>query len=165
MNLISMRNTTDKKGIAVVEVLVGVSIAAVVLVAASFAIVTFINTSHKISIQTQALYLAEEGIELVHFVRDNDWTNISTLTTGTTYYLEITPTTVDIGSTPETVGNFSRSLSLENAYRDNTTDSIVANGSPGSSEDTDTKYVTVTISGGGLSSDISIVNVLTNMNP
>jgi type II secretory pathway pseudopilin PulG len=160
-----MEKQRNKKGIAAVEMLVGISIAAVVLIAASFSIVTFVNTSHNISIQTQALYLAEEGIELVRYVRDNDWTDISSLTTGATYYIETTVSTIDIGSTPETVGYFTRSVSFENAYRDNTSDDIVASGSPGSYEDTDTKIVTVTVGGGGLSSDVALISILTNINP
>ena len=90
---------THKKlflGVSSIEILIGVSIAATILISASFAIVTFINTSHTISEKTQALYLAEEGIELARYIRDNDWVDISGLTTGNTYYFELTTSSIDI---------------------------------------------------------------------
>lgn len=158
---------THKKlflGVSSIEILIGVSIAATILISASFAIVTFINTSHTISEKTQALYLAEEGIELARYIRDNDWTDISGLTMGNTYYFELTTSSVDIGSTPETIGNFSRSVTFENVYRHTSTDEILASTSPSVAEDVNTKYITVTITGGSLSDSVSITSILTDIN-
>lgn len=152
-----------KRGVTALEVLVGVSIAAMILIAASFSIVTFINTSHAISEKTQALYLAEDGLELVRYVRDNDWANISSLTVENEYYLETTASTVDIGTNPEIVGDFSRAVVFENVYRHGSTHTIVASTTAGSIEDIETKYVTVTISGGDLTQDLSLTSILANI--
>ena len=58
------------RGMGLLEVVVSVSIVAVVLVFFSNTFVQFINTGKQVTEKTQALYLAEEGLELMRFVRD-----------------------------------------------------------------------------------------------
>jgi type II secretory pathway pseudopilin PulG len=155
-----MKNISKEKGITAIEALVGVSIAALILVVSTFTIVQFINTSHTVADKTQALYLAEEGQELLRFVRDNDWTNISSLSLGTDYYLEIKSADITTTTTPETIGKYSRSFTLENVER-NGDDDIVSSGT----EDNDSKYVTVTVEWGSPTQSVTLESILTNINP
>ena len=82
------------RGMGLLEVVVSVSIVTVVLIFFSNTFVQFINTGKQVSEKTQALYLAEEGLELMRFVRDNNWADISALTPGTSYALLLAPTAV-----------------------------------------------------------------------
>lgn len=154
-----------KRGVTAVEVLVGASIAGVILVMASYAISKFINASSALSEKTQAVYLAEDGIELLRYIRDNDWANIGNLTAGTTYYLAPTATGVHVSGTPESIGSFNRSFVVEQVRRDNSSDDIVPSGAGGSSVDTDTRFITVTIAWGNPAQSISLTSLLANQNP
>lgn len=154
----------SQKGITAVEILIAVSIAAVVLVTASYSIFNFVNSAREVAEKTQALYLAEDGLELTRYVRDNAWTNISTLSLNTPYYLDATSSYVHITTSPETVGNFSRSIAFQNVYR-NSTDDIVASTTSGSVADDKSKYVTVTVTWGSPTKTVSLSGVLANLNP
>jgi competence protein ComGC len=154
-----------RRGVTAVEMLVGVSIAALILIAASTTISTFANTAHNIVTKTQALYLTEDGLELVRFVRDNDWADINSLTEGDTYYIDVDASSVEVGSTPETVGEFTRSVVFENVYRHSSTDDVVASTSPSSVEDTNSKYVTVTVSWGSPVESVSLPSILADITP
>lgn len=154
----------SQKGITAVEILIAVSIAAVVLVTASYSIFNFVNSAREVAEKTQALYLAEDGLELTRYVRDNAWTNISTLSLNTPYYLNATSSYVHITTSPETVGNFSRSIAFQNVYR-NSTDDIVASTTSGSVADDKSKYVTVTVTWGSPTKTVSLSGVLANLNP
>lgn len=133
---------THTRGISSVEMLVGISIAALILLFVTHAITRFVNVGQETAEKTKALYLAEEGLELVRFVRDESWSNISTLTDGTTYYLDVSSTTVAISGTPEVIdGYYERSFVVDAVERDGN-DDIVTSGTA----DPQSKYVTVTVS-------------------
>lgn len=153
------------RGVTAVEILVGASIAGVILVMASYTISHFISASFALSEKTQAVYLAEEGLEMVRYIRDNQWSTIGNLTVGTPYYLIPTGTGVTIGGTSETIGAFNRSFVVDRVYRDNTSQDIVASGSSGSSSDADTRSVTVTVTWGNPTESVSLTSILTNQNP
>lgn len=155
----------SQKGITAVEILIAVSIAAVVLITASYSIFNFVNSAREVAEKTQALYLAEDGLELIRYVRDNAWTNISTLSLNTPYYLDATSSYVHITTSPETVGDFSRSIAFQNVYRDSTTDDIVASTTSGSVADNNSKYVTVTVTWGSPTKTVSLSSILVNLNP
>ncbi len=59
------------KGVTSVEMVVGVSIAGLILLFSMYTIHNLINTTRDITLKTNALYLAEDGLELLRFVRDN----------------------------------------------------------------------------------------------
>jgi hypothetical protein len=122
--------------------------------------VRFINSSHEVADETQALYLAEEGQELVRFIRDNDWTNISSLSIGVDYYLDIQTSDITTTATPEVIGRFTRSFSLEDVERDSD-DDIVSSGSV----DSGSRYVTVSVEWGTPVRTVSLTSILTNINP
>jgi type II secretory pathway pseudopilin PulG len=153
------------RGITSIEVVIGVSIAGIVLVYAMYAITQFINSARDVGIRTQALYLAEDGLELVRYMRDKNWTTFSTIPLNTTRYLTITSTDILPTTTTETIGNFTRSFQVSNVYRNTTTDDIVASTTGGSAADTESKYVTMTVSWGTAGETLSLSTILVNLNP
>lgn len=136
------------KGITIIEVAFGVSIAGIIIVYVFGAVNLFINSAHEVTKQTQALYFAEDGLELLRYVRDGNWATLSGIPLNTTRYLAVASSTVSVSTTPEVFGDFSRSFTVNNVYRDSSTDDIVASTTGGSVADTNSKYVTMTVSWG-----------------
>ncbi len=152
------------RGVSAVEVAIGVSIAALVLVYAMTTIALFINAGRTTSERTKAIYLAEDGFELLRYVRDGSWTSISTLSSNTTYYLSVTPTGVYVVTTPQTIDGFTRSFRISNVYR-NSADDIVASTTSGSSADTSSKYIVMTVTGGVSTTTVAMTTILTEIDP
>src|SRR3989344_1744694 len=73
-------------GFMMVEVLIVSSIITVSILAAMAVSQKSIFVSRQAFHASQAAFLLEEGAEAVRILRDNAWTNISSLTAGTTYY-------------------------------------------------------------------------------
>lgn len=158
------RTNSKQRGIAAVEMLVGIGIVALILVFTTHAIMRFINTGNDIAEKTQALYLAEEALEVVRFLRDDNWDTISDLTNDTAHYLDIDSGAISITGTPEIIEGFKRSFYISDVYRDNN-DSIVASTTVGSSADTSSKYVTAVISWGTPTSTVSLTTILGDIAP
>lgn len=159
-----MRYTQRVRGVTSIEVAFGVSIVAVILVFAMYAIADFINGARDVTEKTQALYLAEEGLELIRFARDEDWADISAIPLNTTRYIAAS-SIITATTTPEVIGEFTRSFTVQNVYRDNSTDDIVASTTGGSSADADSKYVTVAVSWGTPTSTVSLTSILADISP
>lgn len=68
-----------KRGVGVVEVLVGSAILVLVLFAFVSSLSLYSEASRDALKHTQALFLAEEGLELARAIRDEDWNNIKNL--------------------------------------------------------------------------------------
>jgi len=126
----------------VIEVLIAASIITVAILAASAVAQKSIYVAHQAFHTTQATFLLEEGAEAVRITRDNAWSNISSLTLATDYYPTFTGGTWTLSATPNTVGNFTRTVSLAAVNRDATTHDISSSGT----NDPSTKLVTVTVS-------------------
>ncbi len=129
-----------------VEVLVAASIITASVLAAMAVAQKSIYVSSQAFRQTQASFLLEEGAEAVRIARDNAWSNISSLTAGTTYYPKFSSGTWVLSSTTSSdgvIGIFTRSISITAVNRDNTTKDIVTSGG---ALDSRTKLVTVTVS-------------------
>ena len=78
----------------------------------------------------------------MRIVRDNDWDNISGLTNGTNYYPTFSGGTWTLSVTPNTVGIFTRIVTISSVNRDNATKDIASVGT----DDPNTKLFTVTVS-------------------
>lgn len=131
-----------KKGFMTIEILVAASIITVSILAAMAVAQKSIYVSRQAFHATQAAFLLEEGAEIVRILRDNAWSNISSLTAGTNYYPAFSGGTWTLSPTANTVGIFTRTVVLTGVNRDNTTKDI---GSAGT-DDPGTKLVTVTVS-------------------
>ncbi len=125
-----------------VEIIIVVSIILVsVLITMSVAQKSIVVSRQALHI-SQAAFLLEEGAEAIRIVRDNAWSNISNLTVSTNYYPTLSGNTWILSSTPNTVGIFTRTVSVANVNRDASTGDISSSGT----NDAGTKLVTVTVS-------------------
>lgn len=149
----------DSRGITVVEALVGLTILSIALVFISYTITLVLNSSGIVMERTQALYLADEGHELLRHLRDENWTEISSRTNGSTYYFAVATSSIDISTTPEVIdGTFTRSVIFSEVRRNSSTDDLVTSGG---SVDAGSRLVTVTVSWGTQS--VSLESLLTNL--
>ncbi len=157
--------TARIRGFTAVEVLVGVALASVILIFAANTVALFINAGRVVSEKTKALYLAEDGLELMRFVRDESWNTISVLPVGSTRYLGVTSSLITTTTTPEVIDGFRRSFSVQNVYRDATTNDIVASTTGGSVADTSSKYITMSVAWGTPTTTISMTSILADIAP
>lgn len=148
-------------GVTLVEVLVGISIVVMMLVAIGLAVNNYVAARTALLSDTKAAYLAEEGYEIVRALRDNNWATMSGLTTGTTYYLSVATSTIAVTNTPEVIdGEYLRSFVVYDAYR-NGSDDITSSTTVGASADTDMKEVHVSV--GGPSGTSTFTGLLGNL--
>jgi type II secretory pathway pseudopilin PulG len=159
------RKKGSQKGITSIEIVIGVSIAALVLIFTTNTIVLFVNANRTVSEKTKALYLIEDGLELVRYLRDGSWSTLSSLSANTTYYVSVAPTSIGITTVPQVVDGYTRSFRISNVYRNSTTDDIVASTTGGSVADTSSKYITMTTAWGTPTSTLSVTSILTEIDP
>lgn len=135
-----IRALLKRSGFGLVEVVVGVSLLTLVLVYTFSASATFLSAGRLETERTQALYLTEETLESVRFVRDTNWTSFQALPLNTNLYIaragSITATTA-----PQTVGVFTPVFRLYAVNRDASTKDIVTSGG---AVDTGTRFITAT---------------------
>jgi len=125
-----------------IEVLVVISILTLSMLASMAVAQKSIFVSRQAVHMSQASFLLEEGAEAVRILRDNAWSNILGLTVGANYYPLYSGGTWTLSSTPGIVGIFTRTVSISNVNRDNTSQDIAAAGT----NDPGTKLVVVTVS-------------------
>ncbi len=152
-------------GFTAVEIVVGVSLLSLIVVMSLLSVGQFLKTGRLLTEKTAAIFLAEEGLELVRFVRDNNWTNLSARTLNTPHYLSIGSPTIVYTNTPEIIGGFTRSFMVQNVFREPITGDIVASTTPGAVADSDSKYVTVQVMWGNPTTTVSLTSILANLNP
>lgn len=154
-----MRNR--EKGVALVEVLVGVTIIAVMTIAVGLSITTYLNARASLLTDLTAVYLAEEGYELVRALRNDNWTSFEALSIDTPLYLDIATTTISVGSSPESIdGVYTRQFTLRDVYR-NGSDDITASTTSGASVDSDMREVVVEV--GGPNGTTSFTGIVSNI--
>ena len=120
-----MKTPTYTKGVSVVEVMIGLFIFSLILIFIFHTFSLFFAAQRKALETTQALYLAEEGTELLKYIRDASWTQITNVTPGTTRYLAVATGTIAISATPEVINSqFTRSFILRRAYRNSSNDLV-----------------------------------------
>ena len=131
-----------RKGFGIVEAIIASAIISVVLVA----IISAYQNLSRLSLQNteniQAAFLLEEGGEIVRIMRDNNWSNISSLTNGTTYYATWNGTTWVSTTTPNEIDVFTRTFVFSNATRDMNFNLSQTEGT----EDPNSRLVTVSVS-------------------
>ena len=136
-----MKKNTTIKGFMTVEIIVAISIIVVSVLAAMTVTQKSIYVSRQALHVSQASFLLEEGAEAVRIIRDNAWSNISSLNVGTNYYPAFSSSWT-LSTAPSTVGIFTRTVTVASVNRDATTGDISVSGT----NDTGTKLITVTIS-------------------
>lgn len=162
----SVRSGNRRLGITAIETIVGVTLIAVVLLFTINAVTQFLSFGRQQVDRTQALYLAEQTLESVRFVRDSGWSNISGLSNGTTYYVAIGTSTIRATTTPQTLNGLTPYFKLSSVYRTNADNDIVASTSGVSkSVDANTRLVEATVAYGTSSSTVTLSEYLTNLLP
>lgn len=126
----------------VVETMIAVSIITVSILAMMAVTERSVYVERQSFYTTQASFLLEEGAEAVRILRDNGWSNISSLIVGTNYYPTFSSGTWTLSSTQSTIGIFTRTVKIANVNRDDATGDISSIGT----NDIGTKLVTVTVS-------------------
>jgi len=158
-----MKKIPQNKGLALVEIVIASSIMLMVVLATSLAYNAYLQyalLNHK---SVQAGYLAEEGVEVVSFFRDQGFTShIANLSPGTTYYFYFNSSLWLSTTTPQYIdGQFLRSFVVENVARDSS-DDIAASGT----NDPNTKKVTVSTAylSGHATTTQTLSTYITNIN-
>jgi prepilin-type N-terminal cleavage/methylation domain-containing protein len=141
-----MQTFNKEKGFTIIEVLIGSAIILIGILALITAYTTYVQYALSNEKNTQMVYLQEEAIETMGFLRDSGWTkNIKNLSTTTTYYLIWSSNSWATTTTMQYVDStFLRQITLSDVFRDSN-DKIANSGT----YDSDTKKITVTVSYGG----------------
>lgn len=137
-----MKKVFKNKGFMLVEILLATSIVAVSVLTATTVAERSIYVSRQAFHASQAAFLLEEGAEAVRILRDNAWSNISSLSVVTTYYPTFSGGTWTLSATSNSVGIFTRTVTVASVKRDNTTKDISAVGT----DDSGTKLITISVS-------------------
>ncbi len=157
MKLISNK---DQAGVSLVEVMIAIAIIAIMIVVVGYSVLTYVDARTQLLDDTKGLYLAEEGVELLRALRDEDWNTIDVLTLGDTYGFTVSTTTIGIAGAAEIIdGAFHRSFVVSEVRRDGNDDIDL---SGGGSVDPDTRSVTVSVF--GPTGTTSLTSILTNVN-
>jgi len=132
-----------KKGFGMVEAVISVAIATALILVLSGVNLTYVRLAYGQSNKIEATFLAEESLEAVRFLRDENWTlNILPLVVGTNYYPVFNANAWQLGSTPTTFGIFDRKIVLGAVYRGVNGDIV----SSGGTLDPNTYLVTSSVS-------------------
>lgn len=116
-------------GFGVVELLAAIVIITVALVFIMEVYSFFIKAGNQNEKRLQAVSLAEEAIEAVRSMRDQDWNSISSLSFNTAYYPDqsASPAKWILVSGQQNINGFTRQVILSRVYRD-ANDNIVESG-------------------------------------
>lgn len=135
-----LHNNT-KRGMSLVEMVIVASVIGTTMLFMFGAIQNIIKLSARSIERVEAASLLEEGAEVVRFLRDTAWTNISNLSNGTTYYPTWSGTTWSLSTTANKVDNrYTRTVVFSPVYRD-ANNKIATSGTL----DAGVKKVTVTV--------------------
>jgi Tfp pilus assembly protein PilV len=131
------------RGLTLVEVVIAASIILVAVVALLSVHNLYLRVAFSNANAVKAAYLAEEGIEVVRWLRDDSWDeNIATLSLNTDYGLVFSNGTWGTTTSNLYVENFLRTIQVSAVSRDGSGDIV----SSGGSADPNTLLVTSTVS-------------------
>ncbi len=158
-----LNNKKQSKGVTLIEVAIGVSILSIVVIMLIHSMTLFLDTRGEILRKEKALFLTEEGIEMMRYIRDEDWNVLSTdLSSDTIYYFDVSASRVGTTTAQEVVdSSYYRQFELHDVYRDNTSDDIVASTSGSSYVDTGSKELVVRVGYDG--GTTTLKTILTNI--
>lgn len=157
MNYLSKK----QKGFGLIEILIVGAVIAIGFVGLVAFLVNSAGTTFKITRNTEAAALAEEGVEAIRNMRDESWNlNIKDLSTSTTYYPKIDGNKWTLVTDPGLVnGLYTRTVLIDSVDRDGN-----ANIVPSGTLDLNTKKVTVTVTWkeNQKTEDVTIETYITN---
>lgn len=143
----------SNKGVGLIEIIIAVAIINLAFFSLSQLGVSALRVLREEKRAVEASYLAQETIEAVRNVRDQNWANISGLSMGADYHPVISGSlqSWSLVSGSENINNYNRKIVITNAQRD-VNDKIV---SSGGTDDPNTKKITATASWGSKKVEIS----------
>lgn len=144
-----LRKTKYKRGIGIVEIIIGTGIITISLVG----VVVAFNLHFQAGIQNtkkiQATFLSEEGIEIMQFLRDSNWTiGIGTLATDTPYHFAYNGLVWELTTSDAFIDDvFDRTIEIHDVYRRDSDDDIIdVSSADPKTLDPDIKHVTSSVS-------------------
>ena len=159
-----MRKGKLSKGIGLVEVIVSVGILTIIMVGLISTFNYYVGAGTKSTEKIQGSLLAEETLEALRYMRDGGWSNLGTLTTGTSYYLEFSGTFWKATSTQIIIdGTFEQTFVVDDVYRrDSDHDIVPLSSGDAKTLDPDTLLVTASILTNGATTT-EIATYMTNL--
>jgi hypothetical protein len=131
------------KGLSLVESIVASAVVSIFVGAMVFSYSTLLRITNSNLESIKATFLIEEGVEAMKFFRDADWQNISSLTTGSNYYLNFNGSSWDIVTQESLIDDlFLRVLVLDDVFRDSNGELVQSGGTL----DTGSKRLSVSVS-------------------
>ena len=131
-----------KKGFTLIEVIIAAVIISTIMISIIGLSASASNLSFFTLQESQAQTLLNETVEAVKLVRDDNWSNISSLSTSTNYYPSFSGSAWTLTTTPNPIGIFTQKIVFQNVNRDSNDDIV----SSGGTLDTGTRKVTATVS-------------------
>ncbi|MEK7139894.1 MAG: hypothetical protein AAB805_01060 [Patescibacteria group bacterium] len=136
------QSANDCGGFGVVEIVIGSALISLALIGLIASFQASLVASREAGRKLTATFLAEEGMEAARLMRDRSWTNISGLSTTTTYYLTFTGGTWATTTVSSQIfGTYYRTVRVSDVYRNGSQD-IAASGTG----DARTKKITADVS-------------------
>ena len=136
-----------QQGVSLIEVIMAMAIVSTIVAVVGYSITTFVDARSQLLHNTKAVYLAEEGYEILYALRHDDWSIIDALAIGSTHYLDVSTTTIAVSGTAEAIdGQYYRSFELADVYRDSN-DDITDSSTAGAVIDDELREVTVSVFG------------------
>jgi len=120
-----MKNLSQR-GFGFIEVVVGVGISTVILTGILLSFQSYLKRAVSLPERVAANFLAEEGLEALRFIRDENWATFAALSGGTRY-LAFVGGTWTITETPEYINGALRSFTISDVSR-NAEDDIITSG-------------------------------------
>ncbi len=153
---------TLRPAFTLIEIAVVIGMAVIVLPASYSLLASSTRAVSTTKHDIEASYLASEGIEVLRWLRDQDWSsNIASVTPEATYYLGSAQTAL-VDTNPGTINNlYTRTVVLSTVTRSTATGNI----DPlGLYTDPNTRLVTVTVTwpNGAITENVRLQTYITN---
>ena len=116
---LKQNNIFSRKGFSLVEVVVGAAIMLLIVFGVVSTYLFYLRISISNPLRVKATLMAEEGIEVLKFLRDGHWSSVGNLAVSTDYYLNFDGLNWSISEEPQYSDlRFDRKFTVENVYRD-----------------------------------------------
>lgn len=150
------------RGAGLVEVVVGVGLLSIVLTGLVAAFHLYLAASVRNVERVAASFLAEEGLEVVRYLRDAGWdANIAPRPLATSLFLSYDGASWEATTTP-VLGAFRRTVTFTEAFRKTSDGDIVsASSTDPKAADPDARRVAVAVEGAGV--DLEVVSYITDL--
>lgn len=150
-------------GFSLIEAVIGVTLITLSLVGLTGAYSFYIKAGFRNTDSLKSSFLLQEGVESVFLMRDDAWSNLSSLIPANWYHLEWNENRWESTTSPQVIDSlFTRTFKLDAVYRRTSDMDIVASSSPDTKAlDPNIKKLTVRVTTDAM--DKQVVTYLTNL--